>query len=91
MISAAMVSTSMALPQDPTVKNYGLWEQKGPHLIIDKWRQLSFTLGKRVKVYCQNKHIEGTAADIDKDGGLLIRKDSGILAKVMAGDVIHCR
>ncbi len=72
-------------------KNYGLWEQKGPHLIIDKWRQLSFTLGKRVKVYCQNKHIEGTAADIDKDGGLLIRKDSGILAKVMAGDVIHCR
>jgi BirA family biotin operon repressor/biotin-[acetyl-CoA-carboxylase] ligase len=72
-------------------KNYLLWEQKGAHAVIDKWRQLSLTLGKRVKVYCQHKHIEGMATDIDKDGGLIIRKDSGILAKVMAGDVIHCR
>ncbi|MCK9572467.1 MAG: biotin--[acetyl-CoA-carboxylase] ligase [Candidatus Omnitrophica bacterium] len=72
-------------------KNYIFWEQKGAHTIIEKWRQLSCTLGKRVKVYCQHKHIEGSAADIDKDGGLLIRKESGILVKVMAGDVIHCR
>jgi len=72
-------------------QNYSLWELKGPAVILDKWRQYSLTLGKRVKVYCHNKHIEGSAVDIDKDGGLLIRKDSGILAKVMAGDVIHCR
>lgn len=72
-------------------KNYLFWEQKGAHALIDKWRQLSLTLGKRVKVYCQHKHIEGMATDIDKDGGLLVRKDSGILVKVMAGDVIHCR
>ncbi len=71
--------------------NYFLLEDKGSQVIIDKWRNFSFTLGRRVKVYCQNKHIEGSAVDIDNDGGLLIRKDSGLIQKVSSGDVIHCR
>ena len=40
---------------------------------------------------CQKEHIEGQALDIDADGGLLIRDDSGLIQKVMAGDVVHCR
>lgn len=71
--------------------NYFLLEDKGSQVIIDKWRNFSFTLGRRVKVYCQNKHIEGSAVDIDNDGGLLIRKDSGLMQKVSSGDVMHCR
>ncbi len=71
--------------------NYFLLEDKGSKVIIDKWRSFSSTLGRRVKVYCQNKHIEGCAVDIDQDGSLLIRKDSGIIRKVSSGDVIHCR
>ena len=71
--------------------NYSLLEIKGSQVIIDKWRSFTVTLGKRVKVYCQHKHIEGQAVDIDQDGGLLIRKDSGIIQKVMSGDVVHCR
>ncbi len=71
--------------------NYLLLEDKGSQVIIDKWRNFSLTLGKRVKVYCQNKHIEGQAVDIDKDGGLLIRKDSGLMQKVFSGDILHCR
>lgn len=71
--------------------NYFLLEDKGSAPIIDKWRIFSLTLGKRVKVYCQDKHIEGSAVDIDKDGGLLIRKDSGLIQKVSSGDVMHCR
>ncbi|MEI6831127.1 MAG: biotin--[acetyl-CoA-carboxylase] ligase [Candidatus Omnitrophota bacterium] len=72
-------------------KNYSLLEDKGSEIIIDKWRSFTITLGRRVKVYCQNKHVEGQATDIDQDGGLLIRKDSGIIQKVMSGDVMHCR
>ena len=72
-------------------KNFNLLETKGNQSIIDKWRNFSLTLGKRVKIYCQDKHLEGQAVDIDKDGGLLIRKDSGIIQKVMSGDVVHCR
>ena len=72
-------------------ENYLVLEKKGSHAVIEKWRQLSITLGKRVKVYCHNKHVEGEAIDIDLDGGLLIRGDSGLTSKVMAGDVVHCR
>lgn len=71
--------------------NYFILQDKGASAIIDKWRAFSLTLGKRVKVYCQDKHIEGSAIDIDKDGGLLIRKDSGLIQKVLSGDVMHCR
>lgn len=72
-------------------ENYFLLEKKGNKAIIDKWRNFTLTLGKRVKVYCQDKHIEGMAQDIDFDGSLLIRKDSGVIAKVTSGDVMHCR
>ncbi len=71
--------------------NYFLLEDKGSQIIIDKWRSFTITLGRRVKVYCQHQHVEGQAIDIDRDGGLLVRKDSGIIQKVMSGDVIHCR
>ena len=70
--------------------NYLALEKKGASQILGKWRQHNTTLGRRVKVYCQNRHIEGEALDIDTDGGLLIRKDNGLTEKVMAGDVVHC-
>jgi len=71
--------------------NYFLLEDKGAQAIIDKWRSFSLTLGRRVKVYCQDKHIEGQAVDIDQDGALLVRKDSGLIQKIFSGDVMHCR
>jgi BirA family biotin operon repressor/biotin-[acetyl-CoA-carboxylase] ligase len=71
--------------------NYLILGSKGAKSIIDKWREHSVTLGRRVKVYSHREHIEGEAFNIDTDGGLLVRKDSGITAKVMAGDVIFSR
>ena len=71
--------------------NYIVLEKKGASLILEKWRQHNTTLGRRVKVYCQHKHVEGEALDIDIDGGLLVRKDNGITEHIMAGDVVHCR
>lgn len=71
--------------------NYLLLEDQGNQPIIDKWRLASLTLGRRVKVYYQDKHIEGCAVDIDKDGGLLIRKDSGIIQKISSGELMYCR
>ncbi len=71
--------------------NYLALEKKGARPVIDKWRQFAITLGRRVKVYSHKEHIEGEAFDIDSDGGLLIRNDSGLTRKVFAGDVVHCR
>ena len=70
---------------------YLFLEKKGSGPILEKWRHHNATLGRRVKVYCQHKHVEGEALNIDSDGGLIIRKDNGINEKVMAGDVVHCR
>jgi len=71
--------------------NYLSFQERGAHPLIEKWREHSITLGKRIKVYSHKEHIEGEAIDIDMDGGLLVRKDSGVIEKVMAGDVVHCR
>lgn len=71
--------------------NYLLLEDKGSSEIINKWRNFTLTLGTRVKVCYQDKHIEGQATDIDADGSLLIRKDSGLIQKISSGDVTHCR
>lgn len=71
--------------------NYLLLEDKGSNEIINKWRNFTLTLGTRVKVDYQNKHLEGQATDIDADGALLIRKDSGLIQKISSGDVTACR
>ena len=71
--------------------NYLLFQKEGSAPIIEKWRNYNITLGKRVKISCHRDYREGEAIDIDTDGGLLIRKDSGLVEKIMAGDVVHCR
>jgi BirA family transcriptional regulator, biotin operon repressor / biotin---[acetyl-CoA-carboxylase] ligase len=59
--------------------------------ILDAWRQFSVTLGARVRIDMQKGRLDGIAVDIDADGGLLVRRDSGLIEKVLAGDVVHCR
>lgn len=71
--------------------NYLLLQHKGADAIISKWREYNITLGRRIKVYSQKEHYEGEAVDIDKDGGLLLRNDHGLIQKITAGDVVHCR
>ncbi|MDD5156255.1 MAG: biotin--[acetyl-CoA-carboxylase] ligase [Candidatus Omnitrophica bacterium] len=71
--------------------NYLLLQEKGSRKIIDKWRLHNISLGSRVKVSCQGREVEGQAVDIDIDGGLLVRKDSGLTEKVTSGDVTACR
>jgi len=71
--------------------NYLILQEKGNRRIAEKWRDYNMTLGRRVKVYLQHEHQEGQALDIDTDGALLLRNDSGLVHKVTTGDVIHCR
>lgn len=59
--------------------------------IAQRWKELSTTLNKRIKITDPGGMVEGVAVDIDKDGGLLIRKDSGVVVKKTAGDVVRVR
>lgn len=71
--------------------NYLIFQKKGSQSIIEKWRDYNITLGRRIKVLYHREHIEAEAVDIDDDGGLLIRNDSGLIQKITAGDIVHCR
>jgi BirA family transcriptional regulator, biotin operon repressor / biotin---[acetyl-CoA-carboxylase] ligase len=72
-------------------ENYLSLQKKGSAPILEKWRNYNITLGRRVKAVSHKRHIEGEAVDIDTDGGLLLRTDSGIMEKLMAGDVVQVR
>lgn len=70
---------------------YILFQKNGFKTVIEKWKRLSTTLGHRVKIISDKNLIEGEALDIDSDGGLLVREDSGFVEKVMVGDVVKVR
>lgn len=59
--------------------------------LLNVWKERSLTLGKRVRVTDPASVIEGVAVDLDADGGLLVRQDSGVIVKKLAGDVVQLR
>ncbi|MCM8791686.1 MAG: biotin--[acetyl-CoA-carboxylase] ligase [Candidatus Omnitrophica bacterium] len=72
-------------------KYYLLFKKNGSSFIIDRWRSFSGTLGRIVKIIQDNKTTVGMAVDVDDDGNLLLRKDSGLVEKINTGDLIYCR
>ena len=70
---------------------YILLNKKGFDQIIDMWKDMTAMLGSRVKVTLQNRSFEAQAHDIDPDGALVVRLDSGVLEKISSGDVVIIR
>ena len=70
---------------------YNLMKSEGFEPIIDMWKDLSVMIGSRVKVSIHGKTFEGLAHDINPDGALIVRMESGILEKVSSGDVVMVR
>jgi BirA family biotin operon repressor/biotin-[acetyl-CoA-carboxylase] ligase len=61
-------------------------EGYGP--VFAEWRRRSATLGRRVRFVERQKSFEGTAVDLDEDGGLVVELATGEVVKRMAGDVL---
>jgi BirA family biotin operon repressor/biotin-[acetyl-CoA-carboxylase] ligase len=68
---------------------YFALEKKGGQALLQDWRQLSSTLGRKVKVVTRRRTIEGTALDVAEDGALLIQLGNGRLEKLLSGDCLH--
>ncbi len=66
-------------------------QQHGFDCVAERWRELSLTLHRPVRVVDAGGTTEGEAVDIDADGGLLIRTATGMMVKKMAGDVTLTR
>jgi len=59
--------------------------------LLEKWKDLSVTLNRRVRVVSLGETIEGQAINIDASGALLIRDKDGLVRTALAGDCIHLR
>jgi BirA family biotin operon repressor/biotin-[acetyl-CoA-carboxylase] ligase len=60
------------------------WCTAPPEDVLARWRELSDTLGRRVRVELPNRVLEGVAQDVDSSGALVVDGTA-----VSAGDVIH--
>jgi BirA family biotin operon repressor/biotin-[acetyl-CoA-carboxylase] ligase len=67
-----------------------LHETEGFAPVAERWRELSSTLGHRVRVLAGGGSFEGDAVDLAGDGALLVRGEGGEILRVMAGDVERC-
>ena len=70
-------------------RRYDLLEAGEYEAVAKEWRSLSITLGHRVRITTLAKTFEGEAVDIDDVGALLVRKESGAVERVIAGDCRH--
>ncbi len=53
------------------------------------WREHLATLGKQVSIATHEGTVEGTAIDVDSDGGLLIATANGTAERILVGDVVR--
>jgi len=72
-------------------KYYKLFNSGHISGIIKEYKEFSNFLGTRVRVTYHDTKIEGYAADVDEDGALILRMDSGLNERILAGDVSMLR
>jgi BirA family biotin operon repressor/biotin-[acetyl-CoA-carboxylase] ligase len=65
--------------------------KEGSSKVLNRWRELSTSLGSRVAIRTVTETFMGTALDIDEDGALIVEKDQGERRKFLSGDVAALR
>jgi len=66
---------------------YGVLKKGKIEVILKEYKKLSSVLDRRVQIDHHNSLVSGVATDVDKDGALILRLDSGFYERVLAGDV----
>ncbi len=80
--------TGKNISKDEVLKNIlKNFEECSEENVLDEYKKLSSTIGKKVKIKTVNKVIDGKAVDVDEHGRLVL--ESG--EKIVSGDVIHLR
>ena len=60
---------------------------KGTDSILQQARRRTATLGRPVTVLADDQRWQGIALDLDTDGALLVRDETGAVRRVLADDV----
>lgn len=74
------------------LNNFEYWYEKfieEGETVMKRWRELSDTVGRRIKVSAENKVFEGVAEMIDSEGSLMLRQNNGSLKRISAGEICY--
>lgn len=66
---------------------YSIFCQEGTDAILQQARRRTATLGRPVTVLADHQRWQGIALDLDTDGALLVRDETGAVRRVLAADV----
>ncbi|MCK4519047.1 MAG: biotin--[acetyl-CoA-carboxylase] ligase [Candidatus Omnitrophica bacterium] len=70
-------------------KQYFLFKEEGIKPVIEKWYELSRSIGSRISINTGKDLTTGMAVGLDEESGaLLLRKDSGLIEKIMSAEDI---
>ncbi len=72
-------------------KYYKIFNSGRIDAIIKEYKKLSAILDRQVQINYHNQSVSGHAVDVDKEGALILRMDSGFCERVLAGDVMILR
>ena len=90
LASAPPDAARLGRPRDELLERLraalSLWTSASSGRIVERWRELSVTLGRYVRVELPGQAFEGIAEDIAEDGALVVDG-----RRIGAGDVIHLR
>ena len=66
---------------------YEMYKKTGFDPIINRWKDLSNIVGKKVEVRVIGNQFIGEALDIDGDGALILKDDQGVIHRIISGDI----
>jgi BirA family biotin operon repressor/biotin-[acetyl-CoA-carboxylase] ligase len=67
---------------------YRLCLNDGFDRILQSWKSIDVTPGRKLTVRLPNESVEGTAIAIDGDGNLILRREDGITSCISTGEII---
>jgi BirA family biotin operon repressor/biotin-[acetyl-CoA-carboxylase] ligase len=68
-------------------ERYQKFQEGGLRPFLERWRQLSWVLNRKVKVQVGGRLFSGLAVDIEDTGALVLEEASGKRQRLLAGDV----
>ncbi|MEE9150340.1 MAG: biotin--[acetyl-CoA-carboxylase] ligase [Thermoplasmata archaeon] len=68
---------------------YDILRSGNPERILKAWKELSDTLGRKVKITTQKESMVGIALDLDDTGALILKTSDDTIQKFVAGDCVH--
>lgn len=60
---------------------------EGPPPVVARWKSFARLFGRTVTVDNGRARVSGVAEDLDRDGALLLRREDGVVVRVVAGEV----